>query len=104
MSGGEGAASVPLTLGYLAVEALLRESPPDNNAPSNTKIARWKLAQEIQKNLEGKPSHSMNISIEDLNLIKSRIGSGFAAALVGPADVAIELGEEESQKVAQIKP
>lgn len=89
----EGGASVPLTLGALAVEALLRELPQDNNAPGKTKIARYKLAKEIQKNLGGKVVHSMIVSIEDLNMIKTRIAAGFPAIVVGGAEEAIE-GEE----------
>lgn len=98
---GEGAASVPLALGDLAVEALLRELPPDNNAPGKTKIARYKLAKEIQKNIGGKAIHFMTISAEDLALVKSRIEAAFPALIVGPADEAIEaevypVGEEKT--------
>lgn len=86
----DGGASMPLTLGALAVEALLRELPQDNNAPGKTKIARYNLAKDIQKNIGGKAAHSMILSTEDVALIKQRIASGFPAIVVGGAEDAIE--------------
>lgn len=86
----EGGASVPLTLGALAVEALLRELPQDNNAPGKSKIARYKLAKDIQKNTGGKVVHSMVLSAEDIALVKQRIAAGFPAIVVGGAEEAIE--------------
>lgn len=91
-----GGASVPLTLGALAIEALLSELPQDNNAPGNTKIQRFKLAQELYKYHGGKESDVAQFSSDEVALIKSRIFApgAFAAALVGPAEVAIESEDE----------
>jgi len=101
----EGGASVPITLGALAVEALLRELPSDNNAPGKTKIQRWKLAKDIQKNISGKPGHFILLSIEELNLIKTRVFQGFPATIVGPAEEALEMGdEEESVSLREVSP
>lgn len=94
-------ASVPLTLGNLAVEALLRELPQDNNAPGNTKLQRWKLAEKIQKHSvtlqsqnylaeELRADDFVLLAVEDVNLIKSRILQGFPAIVAGPGVIAIE--------------
>lgn len=94
----------PLTLGVLSVEALLRKLPGDDGAPGNTKIMRWKLAQKLEKDLTRfadkaawdyggeylKAQHYIIVSTEEMNMIKERIMRGFDAAIVGPADVAIE--------------
>lgn len=119
LDGKMEAASVPLTLGNLAVEALLRELPQDHNAPGNTKIARWKLAKEINKHVielkYGDPqlaeavSKARNSAVrpiqlksEEINLIKSRIQQGFPAMIVGPAEEAIEAGDESLDKLADL--
>jgi len=98
-------ASVPLTLGALAIEALLGELPQDNNAPGNTKIQRFNLAKEIYKYNGGKETDVAQLSSEEIGLIKTRIFApgAFSAAIVGPAEVAIEQGDEDVAAVADIK-
>lgn len=90
-------AKEPLTLGQMAVEALLGRLPADQGAPSNLKVMRWKLAQQVQKNIGGlSEDHAMILAAEEVALIKSRILDAFDTMVAGPACDAIEAGEGAS--------
>lgn len=99
--------SVPLTLGNLACDALMREFQPDHNAPSSAKLLRGRLARAIAKHAIDLKYNSpslgpdldrvkkladtpMLLSTEEVALIKSRIAMGFPASIVLAAEEAIE--------------
>lgn len=99
-----GQTPVPLTLGNLAAEALMRDLPMDNGVAASLRIIRHKLAMVIYPLLtrlssaEDLPALDqdsyMTLKTEELNLIKSRImaplPNGFPTIVVGAAEVAIE--------------
>lgn len=109
LDGPTEAASVPLLLGSLAVEALIRDLPQDNNAPSNIRLHRVDLARKIEKDLvrlknkgellsHDEVNRVTVLSLDDIGLIKSRIfaPSAFATLVVWAANNAIEPKLEEA--------
>lgn len=81
-------------LGEVAIEALLRDTQGDEQAPGAKKLHRWNLARRIQKAIEHAKDAYIEIPVEDISLIKDRIAKCFATAVVGPAYMAIEHSEE----------
>jgi len=83
--------SVPVLLGQLCVNALLAETQADQNADFAAKMRKWNLSRQIQKGLEDKEDlASVELPIEDLDLIKKRIGTILPTALCAPVINAIE--------------
>jgi len=70
---------VPVTLGTIAVNALLT-SYPNEQPTSEEKVQRWRLAQAIFA-----AGESLDIRIEDVVLIKRLIGVAYAPLIVGQA-------------------
>lgn len=71
--------SAPMTLGDAAIEALQTPLEKDKNEPGTKKFQRDRLSRKVWKN-----AHAM-LSVEDIALIKDRIGDGWGAAVVGAA-------------------
>lgn len=101
-----GAASVPLTLGFIAVEALVRDFSQDSSQPGNLKVIRYNLAKRIKKELSFGPcaeERSITVTAEEIGMIKQRIlipaPNGFPTPVVGPAINALE-GEDPEAKVS----
>ena len=70
----------PVTLGAVAVNALMTPMEGDDKLTGDDKLAHWLLAGRIQ-NATG----PLDITPEEATKIKDRIGRGFAPAVVGPA-------------------
>lgn len=77
----------PVTLGFVAIEALLIDDPQARVSGSD-KMKRYRLAQEISKLKE-----ALDITVEDVALIKDLIGKKFSANIVGPAYDLIDGGK-----------
>lgn len=73
---------VPMTLGWLAIEALMAVHRDDVNLDGNAKFARYLLAQKVNKTIEGE---KVEFKTEDLAVLKEQIGKVFPAGFVGPA-------------------
>lgn len=69
----------PMTLGDAAIEALQTPVDKDKNEPGTKKFQRDRLSRKVWKN-----AHAI-LSVEDVALIKDRIGDGWGAAVVGAA-------------------
>lgn len=69
----------PMTLGDAAIEALQNPLDKDKNEPGSRKFQRDRLSRKVWKN-----AHA-SLSVEDIALIKDRIGDGWGAAVVGAA-------------------
>lgn len=70
-------ARLPLTLGDVAVNALLAPTEDDRNLAGTKKLERDRLARRIY----GNPKAAL--SAEDVSLIKERIGKVYPASIVG---------------------
>ena len=71
---------VPLTLGKASAEALLAPLEKDKLETGQKKYEKWKLAGKI---IEAKTP--LDVTAEDVALLKDRIGLMYSAAVVGPA-------------------
>ena len=81
----------PVLLGQLCVNALLAETQQDQSADFAAKMRKWNLSRQIQKGLEDKEDLAcVELPIEDLDLIKKRIGTILPTALCAPVINAIE--------------
>ncbi len=78
-------------LGSVCVEALMAET--EQNEPGGKKLHRWQLAKGIVNKMKEDTTEMAFIetSVEDLDLIKTRIGKAYGATIVGPAFTAIEV-------------
>jgi len=74
---------VPMTLGSVAVNALLLNFPNDQT-PVDEKVWRWKLALKIHGGSE------VTIGLEDAALIKKMIGTAYGPLVVGQAFAMLE--------------
>lgn len=113
--------SAPVTLGFIAVEALLRDFRQDQGAGASMRMHRYNLAKKIQrsrtalawddKNLESKlksldQEFFINVATDDVALIKSRVSmetepSGFNTLVAGAVVEAIE-GEAEEAPLKEV--
>ena len=80
LEGGEG---LPLTLGTVAINALLG-TYPDEQASGEEKFKRYQLAERISA------AGPQDVSVEEVALIKRLIGKGYPPMVVGPAWLALE--------------
>ncbi len=71
------AGSGDLTLGEAAVNALLGSAPNDTNPTGVEKLKRYELARRIFRNSDA------ILSLDDITLIRDRIGIIYAPAVVG---------------------
>lgn len=69
-----------VTLGSVAINALMAEFDEDRTKSGEVKLGRWLLAQRIH-NADG----PRDLTPEEVADIKTRIGTGYGAAIVGPA-------------------
>ncbi len=73
----------PLTIGRACIGALLGASPREN--PDGTeKFRRWQLAQKMSGQA------SVDLSIEEVALVKKLVGEAWTATVVGPVWIALE--------------
>lgn len=85
----------PLTLGTVAVQALVAQFPDEQHLEGVEKLRRYKLATMIYG-----ASASVDIAVEDIALIKKLIGKGFATLIVGQALPMLEMSAPEATKAA----
>lgn len=86
------AEQIPFTLRHAAVEGLLAVLPIDANIDGAEKLIRWELATKVHRNkveeTEGKVtqlrSTPLDLSPEEVSLIKKRIGDVYGTPIVGP--------------------
>ncbi len=85
-------------LGVLLIEGLIRDLPSDQQAGGNQKFSRWKLAEKIRGEMDkGKDSgFAIEMRLEDVNMIKNRLGQFLPTVILGPAFMAIDPDGEES--------
>lgn len=87
----EGANGPAALLGTLCVNALLAETQQDQNADFKAKMHKWNLSRQIQKGLEDEADDAfVEMPIEDMDLIKKRIGMIFPTAICAPVIHALE--------------
>lgn len=86
-------------LGTLLIEGLIRDLPSDQQGAGGQKLSRWKLANKIQgqMNKEKNLDYSMEIRIEDVNMIKNRLGQFLPTVILGPAFMAIDPENEADE-------
>lgn len=70
---------VDATLGIISAEALLANTEDQRGAPAEEKLSRWKLAQRIHG------AKVIDVTAEDIVLLKRAINAAFSVAIVGPA-------------------
>ncbi len=75
----------PLTLSSIAVEALQAQFDDERQLSGDDKLKRWKLAVKVHGAAE-----PVELSAEDIALIKRLVGKAYSAAVVGPAFLALE--------------
>lgn len=74
----------PLTLGVAAVTALVASYPDEPNLTGEGKFKRWLLAERLAN------GGVIEVSAEEVTLIKQLIGRGYPPLVVGPAYLALE--------------
>lgn len=86
-------------LGVLLIEGLIRDLPSDQQGAGAQKLARWKLANKIQGEMnKGKsPDYSIEMRVEDVNMIKNRLGQFLPTVILGPAFMAIDPENEADE-------
>lgn len=86
-------------LGTLLIEGLIRDLPSDQQATGGQKLKRWKLANKVRTEMDkGKdPNFTMTIDIEDVNMIKNRLGQFLPTVILGPAFMAIDPENEADE-------
>lgn len=72
--------SEPLTLGGLAVEAILRDG---ERLPGAEKVRLFTLAQRVYK--ATKSGEKLDLPVEDVTMIKTKIGDIFPVLIAGQA-------------------
>ena len=80
--------TIPATLGSIAIDALLATDPQDK-ASGEQKMGCWSLARKITLSMEAKEEY-LDISVEQVKLVKEKIGKAYGAVVVGPAFQCIE--------------
>jgi len=86
---GDQAEQFHAQLGHIISVALLTDTQSDQSEPGGKKFHRWQLAKGVKNALES-DEKEMNVNIEDLDLIKKRIGMVFQTRVLGPAFEALE--------------
>lgn len=84
---------VPMTLGDACAEGLLVVLETDNKEGGQSKYTRWKLAGRIINS-----KVAIEIKVEDMALIKERVGKMYGAVVVGPVFDLIEEPQKETSK------
>ena len=84
LSGNGENPEVHACLGEICIEALMRETQADAQAPSNIKVKRWMLSKKIQKALDDKLEF-VDIPAGDVDMIKDRMSKTFPVSIMGPA-------------------
>lgn len=87
-------------LGVLLIEGLIRDLPSDQGASGGMKMQRWKLANSIQKSLDeskGMVGYAVDMRVEDINMIKNRLGQFLPTVIMGPAFMAIDPESEADE-------
>jgi len=75
-------------LRFIIINALVGFMEDDKGLSDLKKFENWKLAELIKN-----ANSSVELTIEQVASIKSRIGKMYATSVVGPAFTLIELGE-----------
>jgi hypothetical protein len=70
----------PLTLGVIAVNALLEVVPKNEDPTADVKVQRWKIAQRVA-GADG----DVDITVEEIVLVKRLIGVAYGPLVVGQA-------------------
>jgi len=89
----DGSANSPAAkLGEICTKALLAETQQDQNADFAVKMRKWNIARSISKAIaeDGADDNFVELPVEDLDLIKKRIGTVYGTGIVGPAINALE--------------
>lgn len=82
-----------LTVANLIYHCLLNTAPDEGTETGDSKFKRWKIAAKVSDGGE------QEYSIDDLKLIKDRVGKMATAAEIGAAFEALEdLGDEKPDK------
>jgi len=79
--------NVLMTLGAAVVEALLVHTDMDNQLSGTVKFARWKLAQKITEQTD---EGNVDVTIDEIKMMKDRVGEVCTAIVVGPAFLILE--------------
>jgi hypothetical protein len=75
----------PVTLAAVAVNALLDVIPKQEEVTSEAKVQRWRIAQRIFAAEE-----PVDVTVEEVVIVKKLIGIGYAPLIVGQAFDLIE--------------
>jgi len=81
------------TLRHVCLEALLNATSIEQLEARDCKVRRWRLAQVIAS-----AEDDVEISLEDVVLLKELIGVSYATAVVGPAFDILEGWAERSKE------
>lgn len=79
-----------LTLKHVCTEALLSTLEEDKRMKGSVKYDLWKLADKVYNNAE----NDSIFSVEDVALIKERVGKSTSSAIVGPVYELLEAVKE----------
>jgi hypothetical protein len=85
--------NVSLTLGTVAVSALMGQYQDEQGISGDEKFRRYQIASRVSA------SGIQEISIEDISLIKRLIGNAYTPMVVGPAYMALEREPETATAV-----
>lgn len=82
---------VQAKLGDICMNALMADT--DQNEPGNKKFHRYQLARGVNNKMKEDTTEMafLEINVEDLELVKSKVGRTYGANVVGPAFTAIEV-------------
>ena len=100
LKNGNGPDATGITLGEVCVTALITDTQNDANSPSDKKFHRWNVARRIKKAIDSE-IYTIDVPVEDVDLIKKRISVVFQTQTLGPAYDAIE-NPESNEDVAVI--
>lgn len=77
--------NLPFTLGSAAIGALLATFEDERHLPGEQKFQRYMLANKIHANPE-----ALEVSAEEIAMLKNLIGKAYTPIVVGPAFLALE--------------
>lgn len=92
-----GPGGKPLTFRSAMVQGLAHENPPnprtgEQSETGEARFRRWSIANKIQ-NAESE----VELSVEDVSLVKTKTGEAFIMVVVGPVWTLIESSKEASE-------
>lgn len=87
----------PLTFRTAMVQALSHEAPPnprtgEQSETGESRFRRWNIASKIQN-----ANDEVELSVEDVSLVKTKVGEAFVMVVVGPVWTLIESSKEASE-------